>query len=48
MFYAAVEVIENPSLKGKPIVVGKVIVSSANYEARKYGVRSAMPVFICK
>ncbi|MCC4907155.1 DNA polymerase IV [Microbacterium sp. cx-59] len=47
-FYAAVEVLDNPALAGKPIIIGapegRSVVSSASYEARKFGVRSAMPV----
>ncbi|XP_078430343.1 DNA/RNA polymerases superfamily protein isoform X2 [Wolffia australiana] len=46
-FFAAVETLENPSLEGKPLAVGSMsMISTANYEARKYGVRSAMPGFI--
>ena len=50
-FYASVEEMDNPSLKGKPLIVGnsdRGIVTTCNYEARKYGVHSAMPVFMAK
>lgn len=51
-FYAAVEELDNPRLKGKPVIVGgrsnRGIVTTANYEARKYGVHSAMPLFIAR
>jgi DNA polymerase kappa len=46
-FFAAVEELANPSLKGKPFAVGGLgMISTANYVARAYGVRSAMPGFI--
>lgn len=49
MFYAAVAVRDNPSLAGKPIVVGSsAMIATASYEARKFGVRSGMPGFIAK
>ncbi|XVE93509.1 hypothetical protein REPUB_Repub01dG0198900 [Reevesia pubescens] len=48
-FYAAVETLSNPSLKGKPMAVGSMsMLSTANYEARKFGVRAAMPGFIAR
>lgn len=48
-FYAAVETLENPSLKGKPMAVGSLsMLCTANYEARKFGVRAAMPGFIAR
>lgn len=48
-FYAAIEQRDNPELKGKPVIVGgsiesRGVVSTASYEARKYGVHSAMPM----
>lgn len=41
-FYASVEIRDNPKLKNKALVVGESVVTTASYEARKYGVHSAM------
>ena len=51
-FFAAVEERERPEIKGKPVIVGadpkegkgRGVVSTCNYEARKYGIKSAMPI----
>jgi DNA polymerase-4 len=51
-FFAAVEVLDNPKLRGKPVIVGgsskRGVVSASSYEARKFGVHSAMPIFQAK
>ncbi len=50
-FFAAVEVKDNPALQGKPVIIGgdpkrdvRSVVSTASYEAREYGIHSAMPL----
>ncbi len=51
-FFAAIEQLDNPALRGKPVVVGadpqegdgRGVVSTCSYEARQYGIHSAMPI----
>ena len=47
-FFASVEVLKNSTLKGRPLIIGgtsnRGVVSSCSYEARRYGVHSAMPM----
>src|SRR5881398_2923656 len=50
-FYAAIEVRDRPSLRGKPVGVGgardrRGVLTTCNYEARQFGVRSAMPTYM--
>ena len=51
-FFVSVECLKNSSLKGKPIAVGgqsdRGVIASCSYEARKFGVRSAMPVKLAR
>lgn len=49
-FFASVELLDRPDLRGKPVVIGhrsdRSVVTAATYEARKYGVNSAMPMAV--
>ncbi len=52
-FYAAVEQNDNPDLRGKPVIISgrseiRSVVSACSYEARKYGIHSAMPAVTAK
>src|SRR5215471_6511433 len=51
-FFASVEQLDNPELRGKPILVGgngpRSVVTTASYEARPFGCRSAMPMMAAK
>ena len=51
-FFCSVEVLNNQELRGKPLVIGgssdRGVVASASYEARKYGVRAAMPMRLAR
>jgi DNA polymerase-4 len=48
-FFASVEQLDHPEYRGKPVIVGgmsaRSVVSTASYEARAFGVHSAMPIF---
>ncbi len=43
-FYASIEIRDKPHLKGKPVIVGRRVITTCNYEARKFGLHSAMSV----
>lgn len=51
-FFASVEQLDNPELRGKPVIVGgssdRGVVATCSYEARKYGIHSAQPTYMAK
>ena len=52
-FFVSLEVVRNPKLKGRPVIVGggpydRGVVSSASYEARRFGIRSGMPLYTAR
>ena len=51
-FFASVEQMDNPELRGKPVIVGgssdRGVVSTCSYEARAFGVHSAMPMVVAR